>query len=146
MKARHRLTKLPSADEMLLGSASADVSGAATALEEHHDDASEAPREHDSATTAPPKNRKSALKAPKHRDNASEALVKHDNGAGVMPRVHVSTYLTLETIRKVESAHAALRARTGLRGLRKADVIERAIKIGLEDPSRLLGESRGGRK
>jgi hypothetical protein len=70
-------------------------------------------------STAAPKNQ--STRAPE-RESAPEP-----------GRLHVSTYLTPDVVKRVEEVRFRLRVERGQKKISKADVIERALRIGLED-------------
>lgn len=56
-----------------------------------------------------------------------------------LPREHISTYLSIDTLKKLEEARTHLFVRRNQK-LTKAELIERAIRLGLRDPDELLKE------
>ena len=56
-----------------------------------------------------------------------------------VPREHISTYLSLDTLKRLEEVRTQLFVRRN-RKLTKADLIERAIRLGLRHPDDLLKE------
>lgn len=73
-------------------------------------------------------------KAPKHY-NAKAS--KHRSEARSLSREHLSVYLNPDTISQLDQTRLELRAKTRKK-ITRSELIERALKIGLQDPTKLL--------
>jgi hypothetical protein len=73
------------------------------------------------------------------REHESTAVREHRGAkAPLAKRLHISTYVSPEVFKRVEEVRFKMRVEHGRKNLKKSDVVERALKIGLEDISKLL--------